>query len=143
MSEKIQSQVRYVVDKRKFRKPHTAAAAIVRAKNQFVKTGESIPGVKIIGFWRNPDRRNPGPWKNTEQPGQSLKDFWDTLYQVRGVLKGTADRKDDLPEINAPGRSGALKTYHSRVRSIRDKFGISYANARKVYRRIKEKGVEL
>jgi hypothetical protein len=92
--ERLQWQLSYHVDVDKLQirgdMPVQVAvnAAVEAARAHFMATGHSIPGVKIVGRWRNPDNRNPrhADWKTTEDSGQSLSGFWQTLGRGRGAL---------------------------------------------------------
>lgn len=92
--ERLQYQVKYQVSKRYAKTEEDAAELTGRAARHFLATGESIPGVRIVARWRNPDNKNPNHanWKTTSDPGQSLKDFWKTLHGRRGALRALAAR---------------------------------------------------
>lgn len=155
MSERLEFQLKYRVSASRFREDERHAA-VQLARQTFLETGESIPGVEIVARWRNPDNKNPQhrAWKLTTDPGQSLREFWQTLHggkTGRGALHALADR--DIPTAELPPdpgmlataerRSIALRAYHARVREIRRltkrgtvrKRPISYADARRLYRR--------
>ena len=87
--ERLQYQLRFVIDKTMFKTKAAAEDAAAAARKHFLATGHDSPGVKIIARWRNPDNRNPkhADWKTTEDPGQSLYDFWATLGKGRGALR--------------------------------------------------------
>jgi glucan biosynthesis protein len=94
-SERLQYQLRFYVDFKKlkiagdFPKEVAAKIATEEARRRFIATGKSIPGVRIVVRWRNPDNRNPrhADWKTTEDPDQSLFGLWKTLGQGRGALR--------------------------------------------------------
>jgi hypothetical protein len=88
-SERLQYQLRFYVDRKRFKTPEEQDAAIKKGRRQFLQTGRSIAGVRIVARWRNPDNRNPlhADWKTTEDSGQSLHGFWKTLGQGRGALR--------------------------------------------------------
>jgi hypothetical protein len=50
--------------------------------------------VRLIARWRNPDNKNPlhANWKTTDDPGQSVEDFYTTLHGERGALAKAAAR---------------------------------------------------
>jgi hypothetical protein len=87
--ERLQTQLRFQVDRKKFKTREAADDAVKRARAHFMATGKSIAGVKIQGRWRNPDNRNPqhANWKTTDDPGQSLHGFWASLGKGRGALR--------------------------------------------------------
>jgi hypothetical protein len=76
--ERLQYQLRYIVDRVMFPAREEADKAVERAKRQFQQTGRSIPGVKIEARWRNPDnrQRRHQEWKSTTDSDQSLVGFW-------------------------------------------------------------------
>ena len=88
-SERLQYQLLFKADKKKFKTKDEAEYAIAKARKRFIDTGAETPGIKIIGRWRNPDNNNPvhADWKTTEDEGQSLYDFWKTLGKGRGALR--------------------------------------------------------
>ncbi len=92
--ELLQYQVKYSVDKRVFKTREKAQDATERALRHFLKTGDTINGVKITARWRNPNNKNPkhANWKTTDDVGQSLHDFWQTLHKARGALRALAAR---------------------------------------------------
>jgi hypothetical protein len=94
MSELLQYQIGVYVNRNIYKTDASAELARVRAIRAFLRTGKSIRGVKIVGRWRNPHNRNPrhANWKTTEQPGESLYEFWNTLHGARGALRGLASR---------------------------------------------------
>jgi hypothetical protein len=83
--ETLQTQFRYLVDPSRFRTRAEVEAAVLKARANFDRIGRSIAGVKIVARWRNPDRTNPNAarWKTTEDPGQSLHEFWETISKRR------------------------------------------------------------
>jgi hypothetical protein len=94
-SEVLQYQVAAYVNARRYKTPEARERARDKAMRQFLRTGrQTVPGVKLVARWRNPDNRNwrHANWKTTEQPGQSLYDFWGTLHGQRGALHALAER---------------------------------------------------
>lgn len=88
-SERLEWQLRYHVDAKKFKSKAEIDSAIKLARAKFLATGDNlVPGIRIEGLWRNPDNRNPlhANWKSTEDLGQSLYGFWSTLGKGRGAL---------------------------------------------------------
>lgn len=87
--ERLQYQLRFAVDKKRFPTKGDRDNAIAAARKHFLKTGESLPGVKIEARWRNPDNKNPrhSEWKHTTDPDQSLYGFWASLGRGRGALR--------------------------------------------------------
>lgn len=87
--ERLQYQLRFFADRRKFKTRDDAEEAIKQTRAHFLDTGRSIPGVRIEARWRNPDNRNPrhADWKSTTDSGQSLMEFWKTLGRGRGALR--------------------------------------------------------
>lgn len=85
-SERLQWQLAYFIDRRKFKTREAADQAAKDAKANFLATGRSIAGVRLVARWRNPDNRNPlhADWKTTDDTGQSLKGFWKTITQRVG-----------------------------------------------------------
>jgi hypothetical protein len=92
VSERLQYQIAVYVDRVKFKSDAAAEKARVRAIRHFIKHGESIDGVKIVARWRNPDRKVGREWKTTEDAGQSLEDFHQTLHGASGALGKIAER---------------------------------------------------
>ena len=95
MSERLQYQLATYVNRRLYEDDDEADVARVEAIQEFLETGETnVPGVKIVARWRNPDRRNRNRarWKTTEERGQSLYEFWNTLHGSRGALRKLAER---------------------------------------------------
>lgn len=139
-SEPLEYQLAYVIDKKKH---GNYALAKARARRHFLQTGESIDGVHIIAKWRNPRNRNPihANWKTTEDPGQSLQDFWTTLHGARGALRKLGSVDDFREEIEqlediSKQKSEAMKHYHAKVRKLREPHPRwSYARAQEEYRR--------
>jgi hypothetical protein len=88
-SERLQYQMRFYVDKQKFKTAEAQQNAVRVARKRFLETGRSTAGVRIVARWRNPDNKNPrhADWKTTEDSGQSLHGFWKTLGQGRGALR--------------------------------------------------------
>ena len=88
-SERLEYQLRFFVDPKKFKTKAEVDRAVKEARAHFLNTGDSIPGVRIEGRWRNPDNHNPrhANWKSTEDLGQSLYGFWSTLGKGRGALR--------------------------------------------------------
>jgi len=80
-SERLETQARFYVDPKKFKTPEEREDAIRRAKANFLRIGRSIQGVRIVYRWRNPDNKNPrhADWKYSDDPGQSLYDFYQTI----------------------------------------------------------------
>ncbi len=87
--ERLQFQLRFFVDPRKFTTPEARDAAVQKARAHFMRTGKELKGVRIEGRWRNPDNANPrhANWKTTNDSGQSLFEFWRTLGKGRGALR--------------------------------------------------------
>ena len=87
-SERLQTQLLFFADRRKFKTREEVDAAVAKARRHFLSTGKSIAGVRIVARWRNPDNKNPrhADWKTTEDSGQSLFDFWNTIQKGRRVL---------------------------------------------------------
>jgi len=87
--ERLQFQLRYMVDRDLYPTREDADDVIARAREYFLESGEELHGVKIEGRWRNPDNKNPkhANWKSTKDKGQSLFDFWKTLGKGRGALR--------------------------------------------------------
>lgn len=78
--EQLKTKLRFHVDPNKYPTRKAMEAAIRAARRNFNQTGESIEGVKIVAFWQNPQGSEYGQQlKSTEDPGQSLKDFWLTI----------------------------------------------------------------
>jgi hypothetical protein len=92
MSERLQYQLAVFVDSSVFTTERQQAAAKARAIRHFLRTGESIEGVRIVARWRNPDRVQGEPWKTTEDAGQSLAEFWETMHRQRGALRRLGNR---------------------------------------------------
>lgn len=94
MGERLQYQVAVRVDRSVYRSEATAESARVRAIQHFLRTGRTIAGVSIVARWRNPDNGKAvhRAWKNTNDPGQSLEDFWETLHGAAGALRALAER---------------------------------------------------
>lgn len=151
-SERLETQLKFFVDKARFRTKAEALAAVRQARERFVESGEETPGVRIVGRWRNPDNAKGihARWKTTEDPGYSLAGMAATL---RGALRAAADRAPRprftvepstrlAPSIHLV-RSEAMRRYHAAVREIQIRHAIrghfkSYAWARKQYRRLKK-----
>lgn len=87
--ERLQYQLKFLVDKKQFKTKDAAEDAIADARRHFLTTGKESSGVRIVARWRNPDNRNPlhAEWKTTEDAGQSLYEFWTTLGKGRGALR--------------------------------------------------------
>jgi hypothetical protein len=87
--ERLQYQLRFYVDREMYPTREEADRAKDRARKVFLQSGQEIEGVRIEARWRNPDNRNPAHanWKTTEDPGQSLMDFWQSLGRGRGALR--------------------------------------------------------
>lgn len=137
--ESLEYQLAYVVR----RKEHPNVPRAKReARLYFLRTGENIPGVRIIAKWRNPENKNPlhANWKTTEDPGHSLMDFWLTLHKDRGALQGLAliDDREEVQRASVVVKQSAMKAYHEKVRSLRQP-GWSYKRARRAYRRLKKR----
>lgn len=95
MSEKLQYQVAAYVNRNIYKSDASAERARVRAMREFLRTGgATVRGVKIVARWRNPDNRNwrHKNWKTTEDPGESLQEFWETLHGSRGALRALRGR---------------------------------------------------
>jgi hypothetical protein len=92
MGEPLEFQVGLYIDSKRFNTARSQEQARVRAMKHFLKTGEEIPGVKIVARWRNPENKNPAHanWKTTNDAGQSIGDFYKTLHGSRGALRGLA-----------------------------------------------------
>jgi hypothetical protein len=90
MSETLIYKVDFVLDRNKYDTEKKRKDAIIQARHLFFTSGgrEQFEGVHVIGWWRNPDRRNEimARWKNTDEPGQSIEDFYSTLHGSRGAL---------------------------------------------------------
>jgi len=119
-----------------------ARKAVQAARAHFLNTGESIPGVKIIIAWRNPDNRNPlhANWKTSDDPDQSLHEAWTTLHKAKGAFRQMAEQALQEPiepaSVRKVIRSSAMVKYHSEIRAIREKHPRwNYARARKAYKR--------
>lgn len=141
-SEKLDWQLKFYVVPAKHK---DLQAAISRAREHFFETGKSIPGVKIVGRWRNPDNKNPlhADWKSTEDPGQSLKAFHKTLHGVRGAFRsGVGYDGTAIPHKPAQRttRVHAMQKYHSELRRIQGaRRGMTYKQARHLYRMAHER----
>lgn len=95
LSERLQYQVAAYVNRNLYKSEAAAERARVKAMRQFLRTGKTdVRGVKIVGRWRNPDNRNPRHrnWKTTEDLGESLQEFYDTLHGARGAFRALAER---------------------------------------------------
>jgi len=81
VNERLQYQLKFVVDPSLYRTDKERRGAIVRARQMFALSGRSIHGVKIEARWRNPDNPNPrhANWKSTTDRDQSLYGFWLTI----------------------------------------------------------------
>lgn len=84
--ERLQYQLRFFVDAKVFKTKEAADDAVRRAKEYFYRTGKELKGVRIEGRFRNPDREgvHAARWKTTNDPGQSLDEFWRTLKRAFG-----------------------------------------------------------
>jgi len=93
-SERLQYQLKFQISRKHAKTAEQAEALKKKAVKQFFKTGESIDGVKITARWRNPDNKNArhANWKTTDDPGQSLEDFFQTLHKGRGALRALEAR---------------------------------------------------
>jgi len=87
--ERLQYQLRFHVDPKRFKTAAARAKAVSQARAHFINTGKEIKGVRIEARWRNPDNKNPKhvDWKTTSDRGQGLFDFWKTLGKGRGALR--------------------------------------------------------
>ncbi len=81
--ERLEYQLRFFVDRRRFPYRDAADRAAADAKRHFIATGKSIPGVRIEARFRNPDRRSKwaARWKSSDDPGQSLSAFWTSIVK--------------------------------------------------------------
>jgi hypothetical protein len=63
------------------------AVVASRAIRDYMATGEHTPGVQLIGWWRNPDNKNPlhSNWKRSADEGQSLEGFRKTILERVGA----------------------------------------------------------
>lgn len=152
MSERLEAQLKFFVSRSMYPTAKERDEAIAEARAHFIETGEEIPGVRIVGRFRNPDRRNPvrAQWKTTEDPGQSLQDFYKTLNvgtsslgDRLGSVSPRAVRRIQLERLPAPSlsmrRSSAMRLYHAAVRKIALKHPKwTYARARREYRKRKK-----
>lgn len=95
MSERLVYKLDFVIDRNKFDTEKKRKAAMIQARHLFFTSGglEKFEGVHVVGWWRNPDRRNEimARWKNTDEPGQSIEDFYSTLHGSRGALHQLAE----------------------------------------------------
>ena len=93
-SERLQYQLKFQISRTHAKTAAQAEALKKRAAKQFLKDGSTIDGVKITARWRNPDNKNirHANWKSTDDPGQSLADFFQTLHKGRGALRAFEDR---------------------------------------------------
>jgi colicin import membrane protein len=58
----------------------------------FLRYGEEMEGVHLIGSWKNPANRNPlhANWKSSDDDGQSLEGFFTTIHGARRKDWGAA-----------------------------------------------------
>lgn len=73
---------------------------------------EELPSVHLIARWRNPDDKHDRSrqWKTTDDPGQTLEDFYATLEEGRGLLSAVGVfEKARLEILNEKARRSHLK----------------------------------
>ena len=124
-SERLVSKVRYQISRRLL---ETDSAENIRARalEYFEEHGEEMPGVHMIGLWKNPDNRNPkhANWKSSDDADQSLAGFFNTIHGAMqkarahaGPVKERTPRKP-ITEEARQSRSTAMSAYHTRLREI-------------------------
>jgi hypothetical protein len=113
-----------------------------QAASHAIRTGEELPGVQLIGRWRNPENKNPlhSNWKSTQMDGQQLtgpKGFFATIHGARyryqnynGPVREPLQRKPmgtakravaPAPALGPPTkRSAAQSAYQGQLRAIRE-----------------------
>lgn len=68
----------------------TNRAQQIRAMKKFFDSGgtEQLKTVKVVARWRNPEDSGTRAqmWKTTEDPGQTLDEFYDTFHGSTGPL---------------------------------------------------------
>lgn len=139
----LEVRLKFKVSRRLYPTPELRDEAVNRARQHFIATGQEIEGVQVIGEWRNP-LRSVNSWKSTEDTGQSLGGFHDSL-NIGSSNLGYKLLDAEEPVFYGPGplppesiRSSAMKLYHAAVRAILGKHPKwSYARGRKSYRRWK------
>lgn len=87
--ERLQYQLTFIVSRKAAATREEAEELKARARKHFLRTGKEMQGVTIKARWRNPDNRNEqhANWKTTDDPGQSLYEFWRSLGKGRGALR--------------------------------------------------------
>lgn len=125
--ERLQYGVSVIVDGSVYKNAKSQARARVRALKHFFDTDGrgKTKGVKLIGRWRNPDNKLPqhANWKTTEMPGQSLEDFYGTLYGARGALRELHQKvEQQWREYARPNKTkGSRKKTNTKTSRTNDK----------------------
>lgn len=157
-SEPLEWQTKYKIARRLL-KDRSKEEVIADAIAYFLEEGEEMPGVHIIGRWRNPENKNPKHrnWKTSDDSGQSLQGYFDTIIQRVGGLdrmgggagrkagrsrptgrpvgkpQAAPRRKTKTPQ--KPSRSAPMVAYHKAVKAIqKGNPELNYRQARAAYR---------
>lgn len=121
-SELLQYQLRYVIDRQKYGTKDKALQAAARARKHFLKTGDEIDGVRIVARWRNPNNKTAehANWKSTEDPGQSLSDFYKTMHGGRGALQRSLFDPPNAYVVPIVAEERIVRRRHVRKSVMRD-----------------------
>jgi hypothetical protein len=135
----LEWRIKYLVDPALIKK-HGAAKLRKMALEYYQENGEEMPGVHMIGEWRNPLSHNEdhANWKNSDDEDGGLDGFFETIHgamtaalaldpsevKVHGQKtrpKKPAPVKVYKDLIDQSIRRQAMQTYHAALRKIRDK----------------------
>lgn len=148
-SERLQLRWSWLVDPKRHKTEKAQKRAVTIAIHYFFQTqgkNSDKDGVHLIGNWINPDApywARRADWQNSDQPGQSLEDFYRTFHGEQGALR--AMYETNLKEIALLGagpisdkakKSKTRRRVISRV--VKRKVGRKFVKAHRVAKRSKK-----
>lgn len=110
IGERLEWQISFGFSK-KLLKDHTPTELRRQALEYWEENEAVMPGVKIVGKWRNPNNKNPrhAAWKYSTDSDQSLEGFFTT---IRPALRKALARRGGLhhkPDKVLPGGVKVIK----------------------------------
>jgi hypothetical protein len=103
ISERLEWQISFGFSKRLLAK-NTPAELRRQALEYWEEYEEVMPGVKIIGKWRNPNNKNPrhAAWKYSTDSDQSIEGFFTTIRPA--LRKALARSRGPVPVHHKPAK---------------------------------------